>query len=100
MRCRRRKKQKNEKKNHLAGENHPRSASSSRRYYVVRIVRRRRGSPWALDKGNLCFVFGQASNRTRASSETKRGAPDSAVDGAVPPSSCRLALRNVPGWRP
>ena len=25
--------------------------------------------------------------------------PDSVVDGAVPPSSCRLPLRNVPGWR-
>ena len=25
--------------------------------------------------------------------------PDSVVDCAVPPSSCRLPLRNVPGWR-
>ena len=65
----------------------------------MRIVRRRRRSPWALGRGNLCSVTGQASNRTRASSETKRGAPDSVVDGAVPPSSCRLPSRNVSGWR-
>ena len=40
----------------------------SAQYYAVRIVRRRRRSPWDLDRGNLCYVTGQASNRTRASS--------------------------------
>ena len=87
------------KRNYLAGGNHARSASSRRRYYAVRLVRRWRRSPWALDRDNQCCVIKQASNRTRASSEIKRGAPDGVVDGAVPPSSCRLPLRNVPGWR-
>ena len=36
---------------------------------------------------------------TRAYSGTKRGVPDSVVDGAVPPSSCQLPVRNVRGWR-
>ena len=40
---------------------------------------------------------------TQASSKTKVGVPDSTVDGqagcAVPPSSCQLPVRNVPGWR-
>ena len=58
-------------KNHLAGGNHARSASSRRRYYAVRIVRRWRRSPWALDRVNLCWVLGQVSNRTRASSEAQ-----------------------------
>ena len=61
----------------LDGGNHARSASFRRRHYAVRIVRRRRRSPFALDPGNLCCVSGQASNRTRASSETNRGASDS-----------------------
>ena len=55
--------------------NHARSASSRRRYYAVRIVRRRRRSPSARDRDNLSCVTGQASNRTRASSETKIVAP-------------------------
>ena len=60
---------------YLAGGNHARSASCRRRYYAVKIFRRRRRSPWALARGNLCCVTGQAGNRTRASSETKRDAP-------------------------
>ena len=63
------------KKSYLSGGNHAWSASPRRRYYAVRIVRRRRRSPCALDKGHLCYIIGQASNRKRASSETKIGAP-------------------------
>ena len=44
-------------------------------YYAVRIVRRRRRSPWELDRGNLCYVTGQASNKTRECSITKIGTP-------------------------
>ena len=32
--------------------------------------------------------------------KTKYVPPDSVVNGAVPLSSCRLPLRNVPGWHP
>ena len=50
---------------YLAPMNHAQSAinSSRRRFYAVRIVRRPRRIPWALDRGNLCCVFGQASNK-------------------------------------
>ena len=70
--CRR---EKEKEKYYLAGGNHARSECSHRRYYAVRIVRRRPRSPWALDRDKMCCVFGQASNRTRASFETERGAP-------------------------
>ena len=63
------------KKEYMAGGNHARSAGSRRRYYAVRVVPRRRRSPWPLDRGNLCCVIGQASNRTRASSEIIRRCP-------------------------
>ena len=60
----------------------------------MRIVRRRRRSPWALDRGNLCCVAGQASNRTRASSETKRGPPRQCC------RRCRTAVeQHLPCWR-
>ena len=69
----------------------------------MRIVRRRRRSPWALDKGNLRCVIGQASNRTRASSETKRDAPRqscrwcrTAVELSIVVTGCaRLARESI-----
>ena len=91
---------KKQKQKKLAGGNHARSASSRRRYYAVRIVSRRRRSPWALDRGNVYCVIGQASNRTRASSETKRGAPRqccrrcrTAVELSIAVTKCAMLAR-------
>ena len=52
----------------------------------------------------ICAAFlNRLATGARASSETKGGVPDSAVDGQagcdVPPSSYQLPERNVPGWR-
>ena len=93
------------KKINLAGRNHDRSASSRRRYYAMRIIRRRRRSPCALDRGNPFCVIGQASNRTRVSSKTKRGAPwqccqrcRTAVELSIAVTEClRLARERISG---
>ena len=47
----------------------------------------------------FALLLDRLATDTRAHSETKRRVPDSAVDGAVPPSSCQLPVRNGPGWR-
>ena len=72
-------------------------------YYAVIIVRRRRKSPWALARGNMCCVIGQVSNRTRASSKTKRGSPRqccrryrTAVELSIAVTECaRLARESI-----
>ena len=59
------------------------------------------GASGLLTAAICAALLGMLATGTRASSETKRGVPDSTVDGqvgcAVPPSSCQLPVQNVPG---
>ena len=91
------------RKNYLAGGHHDRSATSRRRYYAVRIVTDGVGVRGVLTEAICAALLNRLATGTPASSETKRGVPNSAVDGqagcAVPPSSYQLPVRNVPGWR-
>ena len=86
----------------LAEGNRAGHAGSLRRNCAVRICNRRRRNPWARNRGNLAALLGRLATCTRVSCETNGGAPDSAVGGqagcVVPPSSCHLPVRKVPGW--
>ena len=57
------------------------------------------GARGLLTKAVCVALLDRLATGTRASPEIKRGVPDSVVDSVVPPSSCRLPVRNVPGWR-
>ena len=91
------------RKTYLAEGNHARSASSRRRYYAVRSLTDGVGASGLSTEAICAALLDRIATGTRAPSETKRGVPDSAVDGqagcAVPPSRCQLPVRNVPGWR-
>ena len=61
------------------------------------------GAPGLVIEAICAAILDRLATATRASCEQNGGAPDSAAGGrvgcAVQPSSCKLPVRKVPGWR-
>ena len=61
------------------------------------------GARGLVTEANIAALLDGLATGIRASCETNGGAPDSAggerAGCAVPPSSCHLPVRKVPGWR-